>query len=350
MGWFFKKKTANKKDVPAEQQEPILDESKTDDELSQENGPVDNEESPTSNDIDAGLEKSSNNLFSKLSGVFSDKTEFDDDLFEELEDILISCDIGVEASLAMIETLREDTKSNKFTSPQQVVESLQTQATQILSHSETPWHFNLRPYIIMVVGVNGVGKTTTTAKIAGHFQRQGKKVMLAAADTFRAAATEQLIEWGRRLDIPVIHQDQGADAAAVAHDAFNAALARDCDILLIDTAGRLHTQTDLMDQLGKVQRVLQKIDTDAPHEVMQILDSTTGQNALSQLNHFKDSAEVSSICLTKLDGSAKGGIAISLSQTHKLPIRFIGIGEGLEDLKPFVAADFAKALIPDIES
>jgi len=148
----------------------------------------------------------------------------------------------------------------------------------------------------------------------------------------------------------VIHQDHGADAAAVAHDAFNAALARDCDILLIDTAGRLHTQTDLMDQLGKVQRVLQKIDADAPHEVLQVLDSTTGQNALSQLNHFKDSAEVNSICLTKLDGSAKGGIAISLSQTHQLPIRFIGIGEGLEDLKPFVAADFAKALIPDIES
>jgi len=172
MGWFFKKKTSNKKEFPVEQEESILDESKTLDELTQEN------------DIDTGLEKSSNSLFTKLSGVFSDKTEFNDDLFEELEDILISCDIGVEASMAMIETLREDTKSNKFTSPQQVVESLQTQATEILSHSETAWHFNLRPYIIMVVGVNGVGKTTTTAKIAGYFQRQGKKVMLAAADTF----------------------------------------------------------------------------------------------------------------------------------------------------------------------
>lgn len=299
--------------------------------------------------LDGGLSKSSTSLLGSLSKIFSSSAEFNDDIFEDLEDTLIGADIGVNASMSMIDALRQATKTEKLKTAQSVVECLQSQASNELSVAEKSWNFNLKPYVIMMVGVNGVGKTTTTAKIAHHFQKEGKKVMLAAADTFRAAATEQLIEWGSRLDIPVIHQSQGSDAAAVAHDAFNAALARDIDILIIDTAGRLHTQTDLMDQLGKVTRVLKKIDPDTPHEIMQVLDSTTGQNALSQLKHFKDSVKVNSLCLTKLDGSAKGGIAISLAREHQLPIRFIGIGEGFNDLRAFSADSFARALIPDVE-
>lgn len=299
--------------------------------------------------LDSGLSKSSTSLLGSLSKIFSNGIEFDDDIFEDLEDTLISADIGVNASMSMIESLRTESKNQKLKTSQSVIECLQKQAQQELSVAEKPWNFNLKPYVIMMVGVNGVGKTTTTAKIARHFQKQGKKVMLAAADTFRAAATEQLIEWGNRLDIPVIHQAQGADAAAVAHDAFSSALAKDIDILIIDTAGRLHTQTDLMDQLAKVTRVLRKIDPDTPHETMQILDSTTGQNAMSQLKHFKDAVGVNSLCLTKLDGSAKGGVAISLAREHELPIRFIGIGEGFDDLQAFSAQDFAQALIPDVD-
>lgn len=300
--------------------------------------------------LDSGLSKSSNSLLGSLSKIFSSGIEFSDDIFEDLEDTLISADIGVDASMSMIDALRDASKKQKLKTAQSVVNCLQDQASAELMIAERPWNFNLKPYVIMMVGVNGVGKTTTTAKIARYFQKQGKNVMLAAADTFRAAATEQLIEWGSRLDIPVIHQSHGADAAAVAHDAFNAALARNIDVLIIDTAGRLHTQTDLMDQLGKVTRVLKKIDEDTPHEVMQVLDSTTGQNALSQLKHFKDAVGVNSLCLTKLDGSAKGGVAISLAREHQLPIRFIGIGESFDDLRAFSAENFAKALIPDVEA
>ena len=302
-----------------------------------------------STSLDTGLSKSSSSLLGSLGKIFSSGIEFNEDIFEELEDTLISADIGVNASMNMIDALRQAAKNQKLKTAQAVVNCLQEQASEELAIAEKSWNFNLKPYVIMMVGVNGVGKTTTTAKIARHFQKQGKNVMLAAADTFRAAATEQLIEWGNRLDIPVIHQAQGSDAAAVAHDAFNSALARNIDILIIDTAGRLHTQTDLMDQLGKVTRVLKKIDEDTPHEIMQVLDSTTGQNAMSQLKHFKDAVGVNSLCLTKLDGSAKGGVAISLAQEHQLPIRFIGIGEGFDDLRAFSSNNFAKALIPDVE-
>ena len=201
---------------------------------------------------------------------------------------------------------------------------------------------------MLMVGVNGVGKTTTTAKIAKQFRDQGKTVMLAAADTFRAAAVEQLQEWGRRMDIPVVAQSHGADAAAVAHDALNSAIVKGSQVLIIDTAGRLHTQSDLMEQLQKINRVLNNLDPSMPHEVMQILDAGTGQNALSQLEHFQKAVGVTSVCLTKLDGSARGGLAISLTQKYQLPIRYIGVGEGYMDLKPFDANAYADALVPDI--
>ena len=307
----------------------------------------DNQPAASSNTVDQGLEKSSTSLLGRLSGIFASGITFDDDLYEELEDTLISCDIGVTASAELIESLRTAVKRERLKTEHDVIQCLQQQAANLLADAEQAWDFTTKPYVIMMVGVNGVGKTTTTAKIANHFKQNGKKVVLAAADTFRAAAIEQLEEWGQRLAIPVIRQDHGADAAAVAHDALSAAIARDADVLIIDTAGRLHTQSNLMDQLGKVKRVLQKIMPDAPHEVMQVLDATTGQNALSQLSHFNEAIEVNSVCLTKLDGSAKGGIALSLTRAHGLPIRFIGIGEAFEDLRPFDANQFASALVPD---
>ena len=296
--------------------------------------------------LDEGLKKSSNSLLTRLSGVFSSGITFSDEIYDDLEDTLISCDIGVEASMDIIKSLRSRVKKDKLKTTEDVISCLQEETAVILQGSEKPWNFNLRPYVILMVGVNGVGKTTTTAKIAHHFQKMGKKVILAAGDTFRAAAIEQLEEWGERLDIQVISQAHGADAAAVAHDAFSAALARDADVLIIDTAGRLHTQSDLMEQLEKVIRVLKKVDEDTPHEVMQVLDATTGQNALSQLKHFQDAVGVNSVCLTKLDGSAKGGMALGISKTFSLPIRFIGVGEAFEDLQAFDASAFSQALIP----
>ena len=346
MGFFFRKKKSQPETVIADGENSTQSNNNESVEIKKSNASGNDSEQNT---LDKGLSKSSNSILNRLSQIFSSGIEFDEDIFEDLEDTLISCDIGVEASMDIIDSLRIATKKQKLKTDQQVIECLQQKAQSELSLAEQPWETNQKPYVLMMVGVNGVGKTTTTAKVARYFQKSGKKVMLAAADTFRAAATEQLIEWGKRLDIPVIHQDQGADAAAVAHDALSAALARDIDILIIDTAGRLHTQTDLMDQLGKVIRVLKKIDPDTPHETMQVLDATTGQNAQNQLNHFKDAVGVNSICLTKLDGSAKGGIAICLARSHQLPIRFIGIGEGFDDLKAFSANSFARALIPDLE-
>ena len=202
-----------------------------------------------------------------------------------------------------------------------------------------------RPYVMLVVGVNGVGKTTSVAKMAKYFQEQGKSILLAAADTFRAAAVEQLHTWAERMDIPIIAQHQGADAAAVAHDALTSAISKNIDLLLVDTAGRQHTHSDLMEQLKKIKRVLGKVDAKAPQEIIQVLDATTGQNAVSQLKHFDSAVSVDSLCLTKLDGTAKGGVVVAIADEFKLPIRFIGIGEGADDLRPFDAESFVDALL-----
>ena len=267
----------------------------------------------------------------------------------------MSCDIGVKASLGLVDNLRDRVEREKIKDAVGVIAGLRAEIAELLKNGEQEWVVNKpdldhNPYVILMVGVNGVGKTTTTAKIAYKLKQQGKSVMLAAADTFRAAAVEQLQSWGESLEIPVIAQQHGADAAAVAHDALTSALARNIDVLLIDTAGRLHTQSDLMEQLQKVTRVLKKANPDYPHEVMQILDAGTGQNALVQLEHFQKAVGVSSICLTKLDGSAKGGVAIALTQQYQLPIRFIGIGESFDDLQPFNAQLFAQGLISDQET
>ncbi len=295
--------------------------------------------------IEQGLEPSRSGFLSKLGQVFKGTFDLDDVLFDELEETLMTCDIGVHASLALVDRLRDRVEAEKIQDQRGVLLALRHEIAEMLAPSQRELNLTHSPTVILVVGVNGVGKTTTTAKLANQLKAQGNSVMLAAADTFRAAAVEQLQEWGGKLDIPVISQGSGADAAAVAHDALMAAKAKNCDVLLIDTAGRLHTQTDLMEQLQKVIRVIQKIDPDSPHEVIQVLDAGTGQNALSQLEHFQKAVNVSGLCLTKLDGSAKGGVAVSLSEKFKLPIHYVGVGEGVNDLRRFDANQFAAALI-----
>ena len=317
-----------------------------------DSSPSTSSQSETPNTIEQGLNKSSTSLLRKIGDVFKGTFDLDDELFEELEEVLMSCDIGVRASLGLVDNLRARVEREKIKDAAGVIDGLRTEIAELLSKGQQSWaatEANLaqQPYVILMVGVNGVGKTTTTAKIAYKLKQQGKSVMLAAADTFRAAAVEQLQSWGERLDIPVVAQQHGADAAAVAFDALSSAQARNIDVLLIDTAGRLHTQSDLMEQLQKVTRVLKKTDSNLPHEVMQILDAGTGQNALVQLEHFQKAVGVSSICLTKLDGSAKGGVAIALTQQYQLPIRFIGIGESFDDLQSFDARAFAHGLISD---
>lgn len=298
--------------------------------------------------VEEGLDKSRSSLMGKIGNVFKGTFDINDDLFDDLEEVLITSDIGVEASLELVERLRDRVQAEKIQDAAGVIAGLKAEISTMLTPAEQPWNvLHQRPYVMLMVGVNGVGKTTTTAKIAKQFRDQGKTVMLAAADTFRAAAVEQLQEWGRRMDIPVVAQAHGADAAAVAHDALNSAIVKGTQVLIIDTAGRLHTQSDLMEQLQKINRVLGNLDPSMPHEVMQILDAGTGQNALTQLDHFKKAVGVTSVCLTKLDGSAKGGLALSITQKYKLPIRYIGVGEGYMDLKPFNAKAFADALIPD---
>lgn len=297
--------------------------------------------------VEQSLDKSRGSLLTKIGNVFKGSFDLNDALFEDLEDALISSDIGVEASLQLVEQLKLRIQKDKINDAEGVMVALRLETAHLLTPAEQDWNvLHQRPYVILMVGVNGVGKTTTTAKIAKYFQDQGKSVMLAAADTFRAAAVEQLQEWGNRMNIPVVAQEHGSDAAAVAHDALTSAIVKGTQILLIDTAGRLHTQSDLMEQLQKVTRVLANLDPSMPHEVMQILDAGNGQNALTQLEYFQKAVGVNSICLSKLDGSAKGGIAISLTQKYRLPIRFIGTGEGADDLKKFTAQGFANALMP----
>jgi len=354
---FFKRNKAIPSDAPQETPDQIQQHNVNAADSTETVTTAPSNTSEQSASVETGLDKSRSSFLSKIGNVFKGSFDLDDDLFDDLEEVLITSDIGVEASLVLVENLRTRVKSEKIQDAAGVVQGLRDEINELIKVAEQPWNTaleqsaesNHKPYVMLMVGVNGVGKTTTTAKIAKLFKDQGKSVMLAAADTFRAAAVEQLQEWGQRLDIPVVAQSTGADAAAVAHDALTSAIARKIDILMIDTAGRLHTQSDLMEQLQKVNRVLARIDPTTPHEVMQILDAGTGQNALSQLDHFKEAVGVSSICLTKLDGSAKGGVAISLTQKHQLPIRFIGLGEGFNDLKPFVASEFASALIPDLK-
>jgi len=292
------------------------------------------------------LIKSRQSLSRGLAQLFGG-ARFDDSHFDDLEDILISSDVGVPVSRHIVERLRESVKLEKISDLDSLNKLIQSEMLATLDRCGAVPETSHKPYVILVVGVNGVGKTTSVAKMAWRFQSEGKSVLLAAADTFRAAAVEQLETWGQRLGIPVVAQHQGADSAAVAHDALTSALSKNVDILLIDTAGRQHTHSDLMEQLKKIKRVLGKVDPGAPHEIMQVLDATTGQNALSQLRHFDAAVSVDSLCLTKLDGTARGGVILAISHEFQLPIRYIGIGEGADDLNPFEAKSFVDALVQD---
>ena len=295
-------------------------------------------------DFRSRLTKSRHALTRGISQLFSG-AELDEENFDDLEDLLISSDVGVAASQRIVEGVRAKAKANGVSSVEDLHRMIHGEMLETFSTCKATPEVVGHPYVLLVVGVNGVGKTTSVAKIAKHFQTRGKSVLLAAADTFRAAAIEQIQTWGQRMDVPVIAQHHGADAAAVAHDALTSAKSRNTDLLLIDTAGRQHTHNDLMEQLKKIKRVLNKVDENAPHEILQVLDATTGQNAVSQLRHFNQAVGVDSLCLTKLDGTAKGGVVVGIAHEFKLPIRFIGIGEGGEDLKSFDAKSFVDALL-----
>ncbi|MDH5547340.1 MAG: signal recognition particle-docking protein FtsY [Gammaproteobacteria bacterium] len=293
-----------------------------------------------------GLTKTRQNFTSGLADLVLGSKQIDEDTIEELETLLLTADVGVEATRELIGKISARLERKQLKDSEALINALREDMLELLAPCTVPLETRIEntPYVILMVGVNGVGKTTTIGKLARKFKDDGQKVMLAAGDTFRAAAVEQLQTWGQRNNVPVIAQQSGADSAAVIFDAVEAAKARGVDILIADTAGRLHTQSNLMEELKKIKRVMSKLDDNIPHEVMLVLDAGTGQNALSQATIFNDAVKLTGITLTKLDGTAKGGIVFALAKKLGIPIRFIGIGEGVEDLRPFNAEDFIEAL------
>ncbi|MFT4763087.1 MAG: fused signal recognition particle receptor [Oleispira sp.] len=293
-----------------------------------------------------GLSKTRSGFSDGVANLLLGKKEIDDDLLEDLETQLVMADVGVEATREIMAKLTERVGRKELTDSDALFEALIKELQDVLAPCQQPLVIDSgnKPYVILMVGINGVGKTTTIGKLAKQFQAKGKSVMLAAGDTFRAAAVEQLQVWGERNDVPVVAQHTGADSASVLYDALEAATARGTDILIADTAGRLHTKDNLMGELEKVVRVMKKIDPEAPHEVMLVLDAGTGQNAINQAVQFQKSVGVTGLTLTKLDGTAKGGVIFALAKQLGLPVRFIGIGEGINDLRPFDANDFTRAL------
>ncbi|RCL28196.1 signal recognition particle-docking protein FtsY [Pseudomonas sp. AFG_SD02_1510_Pfu_092] len=296
-----------------------------------------------------GLSKTSASIGEGMASLFLGKKVIDDDLLDEIETRLLTADVGVEATSTIVQNLTQKVARKQLADADALYKSLQEELAALLRPVEQPMVVQAqnKPYVILVVGVNGAGKTTTIGKLAKKLQLEGKKVMLAAGDTFRAAAVEQLQVWGERNQIPVIAQHTGADSASVIFDAVQAAKARNVDVLIADTAGRLHTKDNLMEELKKVRRVIGKLDADAPHEVLLVLDAGTGQNAISQAKYFNQSVELTGLALTKLDGTAKGGVIFALAKQFKLPIRFIGVGEGIDDLRTFEAEPFVKALFAE---
>lgn len=294
----------------------------------------------------AGLSKTSANLGEGMANLFLGEKEIDDELLEEMETRLLMADVGIEATTLIMESLQQRVRRRELSNRNALYKALQNELEGLLAHVAKPMVVDSekRPYVILVVGVNGVGKTTTIGKLAKRLQGEGKQVMLAAGDTFRAAAVEQLQVWGERNNIPVVAQHTGADSASVVFDALQAAKSRGVDVLIADTAGRLHNKDNLMDELKKVKRVLAKLDAEAPHEVLLVLDAGTGQNAISQTKLFDQAVGLTGLALTKLDGTAKGGVIFALAKQFGLPIRFIGVGEQIDDLRPFTAPEFVKAL------
>ena len=303
--------------------------------------------------LDKGLSKTKEGVFSKLARVVAGKSKVDDDILDDLEEVLITSDVGVETTLRIIERIEKRVERDKYISTGELKGMLREEIAALLTENdnETEGEFTVpeskRPYVIMVVGVNGVGKTTTIGKLAYQYKKNGNKVYLGAADTFRAAAVEQLVIWGERVGVPVVKQKMGADPASVAFDTLSSAKANDADAVIIDTAGRLHNKISLMNELSKIKKVMDKVIPGAPHEVLLVLDGSTGQNAFEQAKQFTAATEVNALAITKLDGTAKGGVVIGISDQFKTPVKYIGLGEGMEDLQVFHRKEFVDSLFGD---
>ncbi len=297
--------------------------------------------------LDKGLEKSKTSFFNKLSKAVAGKSKVDDDVLDNLEEVLVSSDVGVETTLKIIDKIEERVSKDKYFGTEELNSILREEIAALLAKTNTgnETEFAIpagseKPYVIMVVGVNGVGKTTTIGKLAAQFKKQGLKVVLGAADTFRAAAIDQLQVWADRVDVPMVRQEMGSDPASVAFDTLQSAITQEADVVIIDTAGRLHNKVNLMNELSKIKRVMQKVAANKPDDVLLILDGSTGQNAFEQARQFTKATEVTSLAVTKLDGTAKGGVVIGISDQFQIPVKYIGVGEGIDDLQVFNKIEF----------
>ena len=298
--------------------------------------------------LDRGLEKTKKGLFDRLSRAIAGKSKVDDDVLDGIEDALIASDVGVDTTLKIIDMLEERVARDKYMNTAELYSILKEEMMSLLDvdgKEEAPvFDFSKKPYVIMVVGVNGVGKTTTIGKLAANLKASGKKVMLGAADTFRAAAVDQLVIWSEKAGVPIVKQQMGSDPASVAFDTLKSAVAQDMDVVLIDTAGRLHNKINLMNELTKIRNVMRKVVPDAPHEVLLVLDGSTGQNAFVQAKEFTKATDVTALAVTKLDGTAKGGVVLGIADQFNIPVKFIGVGEGIEDLRVFDKKTFVDSL------
>lgn len=300
--------------------------------------------------LDKGLSKTKENVFSKIARAVAGKSKVDDEVLDNLEEVLITSDVGVDTTLKIIERIEKRVARDKYVTTHELTMLLRDEIASLLTENNTEDSegFTLpedkKPYVIMVVGVNGVGKTTTIGKLAYQFKKAGKKVYLGAADTFRAAAVEQLVIWSERVGVPIVKQKMGSDPASVAYDTLSSAKANDADVVIIDTAGRLHNKINLMNELTKIKNVMKKVIPDAPHEILLVLDGSTGQNAFEQAKQFTAATEVNALAVTKLDGTAKGGVVIGISDHFRIPVKYIGLGEGMEDLQAFRKREFVNSL------